>query len=125
MSNRQNSDHLALVRAYDQWTGCLGAGWNLARDFCFDNFLSMQTLNVISFSTDMLSFPLLSLLFQAMSNLRAQFLRTLKSTGLVESGEKSANENSSDEELIKGAILAGLWPGVALAMVGFATFHPI
>ena len=38
------SDHMGLVRAYEAWQEAMGE--NRGREFCHENFLSFQTLQV-------------------------------------------------------------------------------
>ncbi|XP_058088650.1 DExH-box ATP-dependent RNA helicase DExH5, mitochondrial-like isoform X2 [Magnolia sinica] len=91
-SAQDYSDHLALVRAYE--------GWKEAEreqngyDFCWKNFLSLQTL-------------------KAMDSLRKQFLTLLADTGLVDDFSGTHNMWSHDEHLIRAIICAGLYPGIS------------
>jgi ATP-dependent RNA helicase DHX36 len=91
-SCRDYSDHLALVRAYE--------GWREAErdrngyDYCWKNFLSVQTL-------------------KAIDSLRRQFLFLLRDTGLVDENMTACNKWSRDENLVRAVICAGLYPGVS------------
>ncbi|ONM30512.1 DExH-box ATP-dependent RNA helicase DExH3 [Zea mays] len=91
-SCRDYSDHLALVRAYDGWREAERdrAGY----DYCWKNFLSVQTL-------------------KAIDSLRRQFLFLLKDTGLVDENMTMCNKWSRDENLVRAVICAGLYPGVS------------
>ena len=57
-----------------------------------------------------------------MAALREQFQKNLVSTGLIAEYDRSEarNSHSADKDMVKGAILAGLWPGVALCMASAA-----
>ncbi|KAG2587340.1 hypothetical protein PVAP13_5NG135700 [Panicum virgatum] len=91
-SCRDYSDHLALVRAYEGWREAERdrAGY----DYCWKNFLSVQTL-------------------KAIDSLRRQFLFLLKDTGLVDENMTLCNKWSRDENLVRAVICAGLYPGVS------------
>lgn len=54
-----------------------------------------------------------------MTRLRRQFLSTLAELGLVDmsAGPAAANTRSEDKELVMAVILAGMFPGVASAVV--------
>lgn len=97
-SCRDYSDHLALVRAYDGWREAERdrAGY----DYCWKNFLSVQTL-------------------KAIDSLRRQFLFLLKDTGLVDENMTMCNKWSRDENLVRAVICAGLYPGVSSVLVSF------
>ncbi|XP_072964463.1 DExH-box ATP-dependent RNA helicase DExH3-like [Typha angustifolia] len=90
-SCRDYSDHLALVRAYEGWKDAERehAGY----DFCWKNFLSVQTL-------------------KAIDSVRKQFLFLLKDTGLIDENLITCNKWSRDENLLRAVICAGLYPGV-------------
>jgi hypothetical protein len=97
-SCRDYSDHLALVRAYEGWREAERdrAGY----DYCWKNFLSVQTL-------------------KAIDSLRRQFLFLLKDTGLVDENMTLCNKWSRDENLVRAVICAGLYPGVSSVVVSF------
>ncbi|CAI7833928.1 unnamed protein product, partial [Closterium sp. NIES-53] len=100
------SDHFAAVRAFEGWVAALGAGnsrsdgYSAARAYCFDHFLSHPTM-------------------QSIAGLRRQLLGTLGELGLVDvqRGMDEANSRSNDPEFVRAALLAGLFPGVASAVV--------
>ncbi|KAL3685906.1 hypothetical protein R1sor_003928 [Riccia sorocarpa] len=86
------SDHLALVRAFDGWMRAHKQG--KGSEFCWQNFLSSQTL-------------------QSMLQMRRQFCSNLAEAGF----DTSRNgEYSKDLDLIRGVICSGLFPGVASAV---------
>eukprot|EP00850_Spirogloea_muscicola_P002132 SM000008S22221 [mRNA] locus=s8:500482:508252:+ [translate_table: standard] len=91
---QNNSDHMALVRAFDGWTAAVRSGQG--GTYCWDNFLSMRTL-------------------QMMCKLRSQLVDTLAGMGFIDdvAGSVGANKNSGDSELVKGIICGGLFPNVA------------
>ncbi|KAL1554771.1 RNA helicase [Salvia divinorum] len=84
------SDHLALVRAFDGWKHAERE--QSGYEYCWRNFLSMQTL-------------------RAIDSLKKQFSYLLKDIGLVENFE-SCNICSHDEHLVRSVICAGLFPGI-------------
>ncbi|KAM1608410.1 hypothetical protein EV1_020382 [Malus domestica] len=89
--SRDNSDHLALVRAYE--------GWKVAErdfagyDYCWKNFLSAQSM-------------------KAIDSLRKEFLSLLRDTDLVDTNTTTHNAWSYDEHLIRAVICYGLYPGI-------------
>ncbi|XP_042000081.1 DExH-box ATP-dependent RNA helicase DExH3-like [Salvia splendens] len=89
-SARGFSDHLALVRAFDGWKHAEREQFGY--EYCWRNFLSMQTL-------------------RAIDSLKKQFSYLLKDIGLVENFE-SCNMCSHDEHLARSVICAGLFPGI-------------
>lgn len=94
-SARDFSDHLALFRAFEGWKDAerKQSGY----EYCWRNFLSMQTL-------------------KAIDSLKKQFLYLLKDIGLVETFE-SCNKWSHDEHLIRALVCAGLFPGICSVVV--------
>ncbi|XP_055961196.1 DExH-box ATP-dependent RNA helicase DExH5, mitochondrial isoform X2 [Mercurialis annua] len=86
------SDHLALVRAYEGWNE---AERNFAGyDYCWKNFLSVQSMKVIE-------------------SLRKEFSSLLKDAGLVDNNTAISNAWSHDEPLIRAVICYGLYPGIS------------
>ncbi|XP_038879207.1 DExH-box ATP-dependent RNA helicase DExH3 [Benincasa hispida] len=88
---RDCSDHLALVRAYQGWRDA--EKQQSGYEYCWRNFLSMQTL-------------------RAIDSLRKQFFFLLKDTGLVDYDAEKCNISNHDEHLIRAVICAGLFPGI-------------
>ncbi|XP_027913993.1 DExH-box ATP-dependent RNA helicase DExH5, mitochondrial-like [Vigna unguiculata] len=85
------SDHLAIVRAYDNWKDAEID--NAGHEYCWKNFLSPQSMKVID-------------------ALRVEFLSLLKDIGLVDRNMTSCNAWSYDMYLIRAAICYGLYPGI-------------
>ncbi|KAL5544898.1 hypothetical protein UlMin_008682 [Ulmus minor] len=85
------SDHMAIVRAYDGWKDA--ERQQAGHEYCWRNFLSMQTL-------------------RAIDSLRKQFYFLLKDIGLVDPNSVNCNIWSHDEHLIRAVICAGLFPGL-------------
>lgn len=90
-SCRDYSDHLALTRAYEGWKEAERE--HSGYEYCWKNFLSVQTL-------------------KAIDSLRKQFMFLLKDTGLVDENFSTCNKWSRDENLIRAVICSGLYPGV-------------
>ncbi|KAI5068622.1 hypothetical protein GOP47_0016967 [Adiantum capillus-veneris] len=88
------SDHIALVRAYDRWKETMDAG--TAVDYCWKNFLSFSTMQVIH-------------------SLRRQFEMLLRQAGFVDPVPEYTNQYSKDVNLLKGIICAGMFPGISSA----------
>ncbi|PWA41750.1 DEA(D/H)-box RNA helicase family protein [Artemisia annua] len=89
-SGRDNSDHLALLRAFDGWKAA--ERQQSGHEYCWRNFLSSQTL-------------------RAIDSLKKQFSYLLRDSGLVENMEK-CNTWSHDQHLIRAIICSGLFPGI-------------
>ncbi|KAF8971676.1 P-loop containing nucleoside triphosphate hydrolase protein [Flammula alnicola] len=95
-----DSDILTDVKAYDECTKLLaeGRGQSAVRSFCEENFINMSVLREIS-------------------TLRQDFISSLAEIGLIplKSTPSTPNLNSSSDNinLVKAAMLGGLWPRVA------------
>ncbi|KAK6944129.1 Helicase-associated domain [Dillenia turbinata] len=87
------SDHIALLRAYEGWKDAKKYGKEKA--FCWDNFLSPMTL-------------------QMMADMRNQFLDLLSEIGFVDKskGASAYNQYSHDLEMVTAILCAGLYPNV-------------
>ncbi|XP_057798337.1 DExH-box ATP-dependent RNA helicase DExH3 [Salvia miltiorrhiza] len=92
-SAKDYSDHMALVRAYEGWKDAEREG--SAYEYCWRNFLSLQTL-------------------QAIHSLRKQFTYILKDAGLLDTdGSNSINNRlSHNQSLVRAVICSGLFPGI-------------
>nr|XP_027114308.1 DExH-box ATP-dependent RNA helicase DExH3-like isoform X2 [Coffea arabica] len=91
-SVKDYSDHMALVRAYEGWKDAEREG--SAYEYCWRNFLSVQTL-------------------QAIHSLRKQFSFILKDAGLLDADAATNNKLSHNQSLVRAVICSGLFPGVA------------
>eukprot|EP00250_Pteridium_aquilinum_P021505 c25147_g1_i1 orf=845-4309(-) len=91
---RDCSDHVAYVNAYCGWRDAKVQG--NAVDFCWDNFLSSQTL-------------------EAMHSLRRQFKDLIRDSGFLD-GDVYMSENYGSSELLGGVICSGLFPRVAAVL---------
>eukprot|EP00252_Welwitschia_mirabilis_P023873 TRINITY_DN6872_c0_g1_i1.p1 TRINITY_DN6872_c0_g1~~TRINITY_DN6872_c0_g1_i1.p1 ORF type:complete len:675 (+),score=149.14 TRINITY_DN6872_c0_g1_i1:215-2026(+) len=91
-SSKDYSDHMALVRAYEGWKEAESS--RSGYEFCWDNFLSAQTL-------------------QAIHSLRKQFAYCLKDSGLLDSEDDlSCNKLSYNQYLVRAIICSGLFPSL-------------
>ncbi|XP_061575477.1 ATP-dependent DNA/RNA helicase DHX36 [Cololabis saira] len=98
LSRNSKSDHLTIVNAFQGWEEAKQRGARFERDFCWDNFLSANTL-------------------QMLRNMKSQFAEHLVHAGFVSSKDpkdSKSNVNSDNEKLIKAVIVAGLYPKVAM-----------
>ncbi|CAN9511472.1 unnamed protein product [Ophioblennius macclurei] len=98
LSRNSKSDHLTIVNAFQGWEDAKRRGGRYEREFCWDNFLSANTL-------------------QMLHNMKGQFAEHLMNTGFVSSKDPKdpkSNVNSDNEKLIKAVIVAGLYPKVAM-----------
>lgn len=91
-SAKDYSDHMALVRAYEGWKDAEREGSSY--EYCWRNFLSVQTL-------------------QAIDSLRRQFSFILKDAGIVDLDGSASNKLSHNQSLVRAIICSGLFPGVA------------
>uniref|UniRef100_A0A8C6SL43 ATP-dependent DNA/RNA helicase DHX36 n=1 Tax=Neogobius melanostomus TaxID=47308 RepID=A0A8C6SL43_9GOBI len=97
LSRNSKSDHLTIVNAFKGWEEAKHRGARYEREFCWDNFLSANTL-------------------QMLHNMKSQFAEHLVHAGFVSSKDPKdpkSNVNSDNEKLIKAVIVAGLYPKVA------------
>uniref|UniRef100_A0A669DQ63 ATP-dependent DNA/RNA helicase DHX36 n=1 Tax=Oreochromis niloticus TaxID=8128 RepID=A0A669DQ63_ORENI len=98
LSKNSKSDHLTIVNAFQGWEDAKQRGGRYEREFCWDNFLSANTL-------------------QMLQNMKGQFAEHLMHAGFVSSKDPKdpkSNVNSGNEKLIKAVIVAGLYPKVAM-----------
>ncbi|KAF8397984.1 hypothetical protein HHK36_016910 [Tetracentron sinense] len=87
------SDHIALLKAFERWKDAKRN--SRERAFCWENFLSPVTL-------------------QMMEDMRSQFLDLLSDIGFVNKsrGAKAYNQYSDDLEMVCAILCAGLYPNV-------------
>ncbi|XP_036005376.1 ATP-dependent DNA/RNA helicase DHX36 isoform X2 [Fundulus heteroclitus] len=98
LSRNSKSDHLTIVYAFKGWEDAKRRGARYEREYCWDNFLSANTL-------------------QMLHNMKGQFAEHLVNAGFVSSRDPKdpkSNVNSDNEMLIKAVIVAGLYPKVAM-----------
>lgn len=96
-SQNSRSDHLSIVNAFWGWEDAKRRGSRFEREYCWENFLSANTL-------------------QMLQNMKGQFAEHLLRAGFVNSKDPkdpSSNINSENKKLIKAVIVAGLYPKVA------------
>ncbi|KAL8259783.1 hypothetical protein R6Q59_027736 [Mikania micrantha] len=88
------SDHIALLKAFEGWKEAKRSGNE--KSFCWENFLSIQTLKMIG-------------------DMRLQFLDLLSGIGFVDKskGANVYNQYSDDMEMVCAVLCAGLYPNVA------------
>ncbi|KAJ1694012.1 hypothetical protein LUZ63_010710 [Rhynchospora breviuscula] len=87
------SDHIALLRAYEAWK--LARRNGREKSFCWENFLSPVTLQMID-------------------DMRNQFIDLLSEIGFISKarGVKAYNQFGNDFEMISAVLCAGLYPNV-------------
>ena len=91
-----NSDHLTMLKAYNEWKQAKRGGFRAERDFCRAHFLSRLTL-------------------QRIDDLRSQFLEMLAEIGFTPRDRRACqalNHNSDKENVVLACITAGLYPNV-------------
>ncbi|XP_030071962.1 ATP-dependent DNA/RNA helicase DHX36 [Microcaecilia unicolor] len=104
LSKNSKSDHLTVVNAFMGWEEAKWIGYYAERDYCWDYFLSSNTLKMLQ-------------------NMKGQFAEHLLVAGFVSSKspkDPKSNTNSSNEKLIKAVICAGLYPKVAKIRPSFS-----
>ncbi|XP_068342386.1 DExH-box ATP-dependent RNA helicase DExH1 isoform X1 [Pyrus communis] len=89
------SDHIALVKAFEGWKEAKQNGAGAGKSFCWENFLSPVTL-------------------QMMEDMRIQFLDLLSNIGFLDKsrGANAYNQYSHDLEMVCAVLCAGLYPNV-------------
>ena len=91
------SDHLLIARVMSQYRSAQQRGWSQARNFCYQNFLSFNTMSMLSDMAD-------------------QFCRDLHERQFIINPsltDAAANVNSGNEKLVRAVLCAGLFPNVA------------
>jgi len=87
------SDHIAVLNAYSGWMEARRRGRAAAREYCWDNFLSYSTMEMIA-------------------DMRRQFLDLLGEIGFVHGGFRpwfgNASEDEEDEQPSRGSSLRDL-----------------
>ncbi|KAK1168498.1 ATP-dependent DNA/RNA helicase DHX36 [Acipenser oxyrinchus oxyrinchus] len=104
LSKNSKSDHLTVVNAFWGWEEAKRHGYKAERDYCWEHFLSSNSL-------------------QMLHNMKAQFAEHLLAAGFVGSKnpkDPNSNINSDNEKLIKAVICAGLYPKVAKIRPSFS-----
>lgn len=87
------SDHIALLKAFEGWKDAKRSGNE--RTFCWENFLSPVTL-------------------QMMEDMKNQFVDLLSDIGFIDKSKSvnAYNQYSNDLEMVSAVLCAGLYPNV-------------
>nr|CAD7589117.1 unnamed protein product [Timema genevievae] len=96
LSNGSKSDHLVIAEAVKLWERAKNHGHS--RDFCWDYFLSQNTMNLLK-------------------DMKEQFARYLYDMNFLSEQDvkaPTANVNSNNLSLVKAIICAGLYPNIAI-----------
>ncbi|NWY12235.1 DHX36 helicase, partial [Aphelocoma coerulescens] len=104
LSKNSKSDHLTVVNAFTGWEEARHCGFRNEKDYCWENFLSSNTM-------------------QMLHNMKGQFAEHLLAAGFVNSRDPKnpkSNTNSGNEKLLKAVICAGLYPKVAKIRPSFS-----
>ncbi|NWU82636.1 DHX36 helicase, partial [Onychorhynchus coronatus] len=104
LSKNTKSDHLTVVNAFAGWEETRRRGFRTEKDYCWEYFLSSNTL-------------------QMLHNMKGQFAEHLLAAGFVSSRDPKdpkSNTNSDNEKLLKAVICAGLYPKVAKIRPSFS-----
>ncbi|KAM9801453.1 ATP-dependent DNA/RNA helicase DHX36 [Neosynchiropus ocellatus] len=108
LSNNSKSDHLTVFNAFQGWEEAKRGGARCEREFCWENFLSANTLKMLQ-------------------NMKGQFAEHLMHAGFVgskDTKDPKSNVNSDNQKLIKAVIVAGLYPKVAMIRKSFSKKRP-
>ncbi|NXH85226.1 DHX36 helicase, partial [Edolisoma coerulescens] len=104
LSRNSKSDHLTVVNAFTGWEEARRCGYWIEKDYCWEHFLSSNTM-------------------QMLHNMKGQFAEHLLAAGFVNSRnpkDPKSNTNSGNEKLLKAVICAGLYPKVAKIRPSFS-----
>ncbi|NWZ34265.1 DHX36 helicase, partial [Brachypodius atriceps] len=104
LSRNSKSDHLTVVNAFTGWEEARSCGFRHEKDYCWEYFLSSNTM-------------------QMLHNMKGQFAEHLLAAGFVNSRnpkDPKSNTNSGNEKLLKAVICAGLYPKVAKIRPSFS-----
>ncbi|XP_056420970.1 ATP-dependent DNA/RNA helicase DHX36 [Hyla sarda] len=108
LSKNTKSDHLTILNAFRGWESSKQWGPRAEREYCWDYFLSPNTLKMLG-------------------DMKGQFAEHLLGAGFVSSSrpkDPKSNINSDNEKLIKAVICAGLYPKVAKIRVNLRKKRP-
>ncbi|XP_002737580.2 ATP-dependent DNA/RNA helicase DHX36-like [Saccoglossus kowalevskii] len=97
LSRNDQSDHMMLSYTFQGWEDAKQQGQRSQQNYCWDYFLSSNTLKMLD-------------------NMKTQFCEYLCNIGFVsntQSKQAAANTNSDNVKLIKAVVCAGLYPNVA------------
>ncbi|XP_075717638.1 LOW QUALITY PROTEIN: ATP-dependent DNA/RNA helicase DHX36 [Rhinoderma darwinii] len=97
LSQNTKSDHLTVLNAFRGWEKSKQWGPRAEREYCWEYFLSTNTLKMLG-------------------DMKGQFAEHLLGAGFVSSRrpkDPKSNINSDNEKLIKAVMCAGLYPKVA------------
>lgn len=94
------SDHMMLIRVFEQWEEAVHHRND--DSFCFENFLSKNTLKMLS----------------KMRQQFAQYLQELNFISTQNVKDRALNQNSDNLRVLQAVICAGLYPNVAKGMFG-------
>ena len=95
LARDSRSDHIMMANVIKEWEYCKQNG--SSRQFCWDNFLSENVLNMLANH----------------KNQFAQYLYDKKFIASCDPKDADSNINSSNEAIIRAIICAGLYPNVA------------
>ncbi|XP_075196835.1 ATP-dependent DNA/RNA helicase DHX36 [Anomaloglossus baeobatrachus] len=108
LSQNTKSDHLTALNAFRGWEKAKHWGPRAEREYCWEYFLSSNTLKMLG-------------------DMKGQFAEHLLGAGFVGSSyskDPKSNINSDNEKLIKAVICAGLYPKVAKIRVSHRRKRP-
>ncbi|KAL3698119.1 hypothetical protein R1sor_012195 [Riccia sorocarpa] len=112
VASGQQSDHLAMVAAYNGWNTLASLkGSRAARDFCTNNFLSVSTLIMIRDMRNQFASLLADIGFIRVAQGDKGKRGNLET--LINDLNQTFNRNSLQPSVIKAALCAGLYPNVA------------
>ncbi|CAM6089460.1 unnamed protein product [Calypogeia fissa] len=113
IASGQQSDHLAMVAAYDGWNTLASLkGARAAREYCTNNFLSGPTLTMLRDMRNQFASLLADIGFIRVPE-ADKGKRSGKIESLVNDPQLLFNRNAHLPSVVKAALCAGLYPNVA------------
>ena len=97
LAEGSRSDHLLIARVMRQFRSARRQGWNAAKNYCYQNYLSSNSMSMLSDMADQFCRDLYERQF-------------ISNSSLIDPG---ANVNSDNEQLVRAVMCAGLFPNVA------------
>lgn len=104
----RQSDHLAMVAAYEGWRTAIQKGGSRGgRDFCTKNFLSVSTLEMLREMRDQFARLLADIGFFSSPSGRWH-------PGMADDPKLIWNRNAQHDAVVKAVLCAGLYPKIAI-----------
>ncbi|KAK3704919.1 hypothetical protein QZH41_016746 [Actinostola sp. cb2023] len=108
------SDHLTLLNAYQSWLDVMKKGTSIGYRYCYDNYLSIKTLQMIA-SLKCLFAELLAdigFLQTKMTSRQLERLSPRTGDGVLSGTGPAVNSNADNQKLLLGVLCGALYPNV-------------